>query len=101
MAVIIGIETLSFIGNGKYSTNIAIAAPTTAIQGVTNSVAAKKAAVKPESEPSKVFPLFNGNFMPSEPPKIEATLSPKVNMAIAAALIGKGKTSSVNRIPKA
>jgi len=42
MAVIIGIKMLSFIGNGRHSTNIAIAAPMAATQGATNKLPAKK-----------------------------------------------------------
>jgi len=44
---------------------------------------------------------LNDNLIPSEPPKIDATLSPNVNIAIAATLAGKGKTSNVISIPKA
>jgi hypothetical protein len=82
--------------------NMAIAAPAKAIHGETNKLPAKKAKIKPESDPSKVLPLLNGNRMPIKPPKIEAVLSPNANMAIAAAvLMEKGKISKVSKIPKA
>ena len=109
-----GINRLSFIGTGKYSINMAIAAPIAANHsaisrllpivanhGAINRLLAKKAKMKPEKLPSNVLPLLNGNLMPIVPPKIEAALSPNVNVAIAAALTGYGKTVRVISIPMA
>ena len=80
---------------------MATAAPIAAIHGATKRQPAKNAKTNPERDPSKVLPLLKGNRLPIKPPKIEAVLSPKAKMAIAAALAGNGKISSVNRIPKA
>ena len=82
--VIIGISTLSFTGKGKTSIVIAIAAPAKANHGETKNVPAKNAKKKPANEPSQVFPLLNGNEVEIDPPKSEAALSPKQNIAIAA-----------------
>ena len=108
--VIIGIVTLSFIGRGRYSTIIAIAAPINAIIGIgrggvvrgsRKTVPAKKAKINPAKEPSKVLPLLKGKRIERIPPKIEAALSPKANIAIATLLAGIGKRTRVNAIPKA
>jgi hypothetical protein len=80
---------------------MAMAAPTAAIQGATNKEPAKNAKTNPASEPSNVLPLLKGSRLPIKPPKIEAALSPKAKMAIAAPLTGEGKISKVNSIPNA
>ena len=92
---------LSFTGKGKYSIIIAIAAPTAAIQGETKSDPARNAKIKPAIVPSNVLPLLNGNLFPIRPPNIEAALSPRAKIAMAALLAGEGKTSKVKSIPKA
>ena len=96
-----GIKTLSFTGNGKTSIVIAIAAPAKANQGETKNVPAKNAKKNPANEPSQVFPLLNGNEVEINPPKREAVLSPKQNMAIAAPPARVGNKSKVATIPKA
>ena len=82
--VITGTSTLSFTGKGRTSTVIAIAAPTKANSGETKNEPAKNAKKKPANEPSQVLPLLNGKEVEIMPPKREATLSPKQNMAMAA-----------------
>ncbi len=84
-AVQIGISKLSFMGSGKNSIVIPIAAPTKAIQGETNIKAPKNAKKNPPKEPSSVFDRLNGiGFLDSVPPMRDAVLSPKVKMAMAA-----------------
>jgi len=63
---------------------IAIAAPIRASTGETKNVPAKNAKKNPTSEPSQVFHLLNVKDVEIKPPKSEATLSPKQNIAIAA-----------------
>ena len=75
---------LSFIGNGKTSMVMAIAAPARANHGETKKVPAKNAKKNPATEPSHVFPLLKGSEVEINPPKKEAVLSPKQNMAMAA-----------------
>ena len=75
---------LSFMGSGRTSTVIAIAAPINAYNGGTKKVPAKKAKKNPARDPSQVFPLLNGNDVEIKPPKREAVLSPRQKMAIAA-----------------
>lgn len=79
-----GTSTLSFIGNGRTSIVIAIAAPASASVGETKKVPAKNAKKNPAKEPSQVFPLLNGSDVEIRPPKSDAVASPKQNMAIAA-----------------
>ena len=80
---------------------MAIAAPTKASHGDTKKVPAKNAKKKPANEPSQVFPLLKGKEVEIIPPKIEAALSPKQNMAIAAPPAILGNKSKVATIPKA
>jgi len=84
--VIIGTSTLSFKGSGRTSTVIAIAAPIKAKSGIEgkNSSPPKNAKNSPANEPSHVFPLLNGKDVEIRPPKSDAALSPKQNMAMAA-----------------
>ena len=63
---------------------MAIAAPARANHGETKNIPAKNAKKKPPSEPSQVFPLLKGKEVEISPPKSEAVLSPKQNMATAA-----------------
>ncbi len=63
---------------------MAMAAPIKANQGETKKVPAKNAIRNPASEPSHVFPLLKGREVEINPPKSEAALSPKQNIAIAA-----------------
>ena len=80
-----GIKRLSLIGKGRYSTIIATAAPTSAIKGETKSEPARKAKMKPAVEPSKLLSLLKGNgVLENVLPKMEAALSPKAKIAIAA-----------------
>jgi hypothetical protein len=89
-------------GKGKLSIVIATAAPINASTGDTKTAPAKKAKKKPKSEPSRVLPLLNGNgFFEINPPKSEAVLSPKVNMAMAAPFTGAGKSNRVISMPRA
>lgn len=100
--VLRGIRILSFIGDGRLSTVMATAAAISAISGVTKNTPAKKAKKKPKSEPPNVFPLLNGNgFVGIKPPKNEAALSPKANIAIEALFMGGGNSNNVNSIPVA
>ena len=84
--MIIGIRTLSFIGKGRTSTVIAIAAPARATSGFVGrkNIPAKNAKKNPANEPSQVFPLLNGKESDAKPPNSDAALSPRQNMAIAA-----------------
>src|SRR5512138_146061 len=81
---------LSLIGKGRTSTVMATAAPAKAYTGGTKKVPARKAKKKPATEPSQVLPLLNGKASEINPPKIEAALSPRQNIAIAppAAILG-------------
>jgi hypothetical protein len=93
---------LSFTGKGRLSIAIATAAPINASTGDTKNAPAKKAKKNPASEPSTVLPLLNGNgFFEIKPPKSEAVLSPKVNMAMAAPFTGAGNIIKVSSMPKA
>ena len=95
-----GIIKLSFNGKGKYSKNIATAAANNAIWGETKNIAPRKAKKKPNSDPSIVLSLLKRNgFFEILPPKIDAALSPKANVAIAAELAGAGNNNKVNNIP--
>ncbi len=97
-----GIKTLSFIGKGKYSTNIPIAAPNNANHGDMNTEAARKAKKKPHRDPSRVFDLLNSKgFLVNVPPISDAVLSPRQKRAMAALLAGAGKINSVSRMPRA
>ena len=97
-----GIRRLSFTGNGRYSTNIATVAPATAVNGETNTEPAKKAKKKPAAEPSRLLSLLNGNgVLEKYRPKMEAALSPKAKIAMAALLAGAGKSTIVNKMPMA
>ena len=80
---------------------MAIAAPTKAKMGETKRVPAKKAKKNPASEPSQVLPLLNGREVEIIPPKIDAVLSPKQNMAMAAPPAWEGNRSRVATMPKA
>ena len=84
--MIIGIRTLSFIGKGRTSTVIAIAAPARATSGFVGrkNIPAKNAKKNPANEPSQVFPLLKGKEVEIKPPKSDAVLSPRQNMAMAA-----------------
>lgn len=96
-----GTIKLSFNGNGRLSITMAVAAPASALNGLMKNAAAKKAKKKPISEPSRVFPLLKGSvFFPNIFPKIEAVLSPRANVAMAALLAGAGKSSRVSNMPK-
>ena len=77
---------------------MAIAAPAKANHGETKNVPAKNAKKNPANEPSQVFPLLNGREVEINPPKSEAALSPKQNIAMAAppAWVGKQKQSRHN-----
>lgn len=93
---------LSFIGKGKNSINIAKAAPISAIKGETKINPAKNAKKNPPKQPSMVLVRLNGKgFFEIVPPIIEAVLSPRANIAIAALLAGGEKRINVNRIPNA
>ena len=95
-------RTLSFIGKGKHSIAIAIAAPTSAYKGGRKNIPAINAKKKPAKEPPRVLPFVNGkNFVGMKLPKMDAVLSPKAKMATAALLIGAWKKSRVSRIPEA
>ena len=97
-----GIRILSFIGKGRLSIIMATAAAINASVGGTKNAPAKKAKNNPTREPAKVLPLLNGNgFLDISPPKNEAVLSPKVNMAMAALFTGAGKKSKVINMPTA
>lgn len=97
----IGTVILSFMGEGKTSIVIATAAPTNAINGGTKRHPPKKAKKNPDSVPSHVFPLLNGKASETDPPKSDAVLSPKQNIAMAAAPAVVGKSISVEVIPNA
>ena len=99
--MIIGTDILSLIGNGRTSIVIATAAPIRAKIGEMKNVPAKKANKNPANEPSQVFPLLNGKEVDIIPPKIEAALSPRQKMAIAAPPAGVGNKSKVATIPNA
>ena len=77
---------------------MAIAAPAKANHGETKNVPAKNAKKNPANEPSQVFPLLNGKEVEIKPPKSDAVLSPKQNIAIAAPpgspLVGRKKKQS-------
>ena len=93
---------LSFTGKGRLSIVIATAAPINASAGDTKNEPAKKAKKNPTSEPSKVLPLLKGNgFFEISPPKSDAVLSPKANMAMAALFTGAGKINKVMSMPAA
>jgi hypothetical protein len=93
---------LSFTGKGRLSIIIATAAAINASAGDTKNEPAKKAKKNPKKEPSKVLPLLNGSgFFEISPPKSEAVLSPKVNMAMAAPFTGAGNSTKVNSMPAA
>jgi len=80
---------LSFTGKGKHSIAIATAAPSSAYTGDMKNTPARKAKKNPAKEPPTVLPLLNGNrFVGMMLPKMDAVLSPKVKIAIAALLIG-------------
>ena len=96
-----GTNTLSFTGNGKTSIIMAIAAPTKANTGATKNDPAKNAKINPANEPSQVFPLLKGREVEINPPKREAALSPKQNIAIAAPPARVGNRSRVATIPMA
>ena len=82
--------------------NIAIAAPTSATKGETKKDPASKAKKKPAIEPSKLLSLLNGNgVLPKYLPKMEAVLSPKAKIAMAALLAGAGKMTRVTNMPMA
>ena len=93
---------MSLIGWGRYSTNIATAAPASAGNGEMKTEPAKNAKKKPATEPSKLLSLLKGNgVLEKYLPKMEAVLSPNAKIAIAALLTLIGKTRSVNRMPNA
>jgi hypothetical protein len=97
-----GIRTLSFTGNGRYSTIMATAAPTRAIHGDTKNEPARKAKKNPPSDPCKVFALLKGRGLPDNMlPISEAVLSPKAKIAMAAPLARAGKSNKVNSMPTA
>ena len=97
-----GIRILSLTGKGRLSIVIATAAPINASTGATKNAPARKAKKNPATEPSRVLPLLNGKgFFEINPPKSEAVLSPKANMAMAAPFTGGGNNNSAIRIPKA
>ncbi len=97
-----GINRLSLIGRGRYSINMATAAPTSASHGEMKTEPARKAKRKPAAEPSKLLSLLKGNgVFDRYLPKIDAVLSPNAKMAMAALLAGLGKISNVKRMPKA
>ena len=82
--------------------NIAIAAPTSANTGETKKDPASKAKKKPAAEPSKLLSLLNGNGVFARYlPKMEAVLSPKAKIAMAALLAGTGKMTRVIKMPMA
>jgi len=80
---------------------MAIVAPAKANHGETKNDPAKNAKINPANVPSQVFPLLNGSEVEINPPKSEAALSPKQNIAIAALPALVGKRSKVVTIPKA
>ena len=64
---------------------MATAAPATAIKGETKMEPARKAKRKPPAEPSKLLSLLKGKgVFDKELPKMEAALSPKAKIAMAA-----------------
>ena len=66
------------------------------------TVATSKAKQKPMIDPSRVLPLLKGNvLLPIILPKIEAVLSPKAKIAIAALLAGAGMNDNVSNMPRA
>jgi hypothetical protein len=80
-----GTKRLSLIGKGRYSTTIAIAAPTIASKGVTKIAPPTNAHKKPAIEPSRLLSLLKGNGVFEKTlPKIDAALSPKAKIATAA-----------------
>lgn len=80
-----GIIRLSLIGKGRNSTIVAIAAPTIAARGETNSRAPTKAKKNPAAEPSRLLSLLKGKLVFEKAlPKMEAALSPNAKAAIAA-----------------
>jgi len=88
------------MGRGRYSTNMATAAPKRASHVETKNQPAKKANKKPAKEPSTLLSLFRGNVVLERYlPKIEAVLSPNAKIAIAALFTGAGKRTKVSRIP--
>lgn len=99
--MIIGTSTLSLIGNGKASMVMAIAAPRSARGSGTKNVPARNAKRKPAMEPSQVLPLLKGRDFVDSPPKIEAVLSPKQNIAMAAPPGLAGNIIRVISIPNA
>ena len=70
-------------------------------KGETKNVPAKKAKKNPANEPSHVFPLLKGKEVEIIPPKSDAVLSPKQNIAIAAPPAWDGNNSKVATIPNA
>lgn len=97
-----GIRTLSFTGRGKHSISIAIAAPVSAYIGDMKNAPAKNAKHTPAKEPPIVLFLLNGKGLGGmRLPKMDAELSPKAKIAMAALLIGGWKSSSVSKMPVA
>ncbi len=97
-----GINKLSLIGRGKHSTNMATAAPTSAGNGEMKTEPAKTAKRKPAADPSKLLSLLKGNgVLDRYLPKMEAVLSPRAKIAMAALLAEVGNSKSVKRMPKA
>ena len=90
------------MGRGRYSKNMATAAPKRASHGETKKQPAKKANKKPANEPSTLLSLLKGNVVRERYlPKIEAVLSPNAKIAMAALFTGAGKRTKVSRMPTA
>ncbi len=90
------------MGWGRYSMNMATAAPASAAKGEMKTEPARKAKKKPAIEPSKLLSLLNGSeVLEKYCPKIEAVLSPNAKIAMAALLTLSGKIRRVSRMPKA
>ena len=81
---------------------IAIKAPRAASGSDTKAKPAKNAKKKPAADPSRLLSLLKGRDVRAKNlPKIEAVLSPRAKIAMAAALAGAGKIRRVSRMPTA
>ena len=96
----IGMDKLSFTGKGRLSIIIATVAPIIAKAGDTKNEPAMKAKNKPTRDPSNVLPLLKNNgLLDTIPPKSDAVLSPRQNIAIAAKFTGTGNSNKATSMP--